>query len=519
MKLLVSCILIPFNISLVMSIMIMMPEPPETNFFLKNLSLESGPQQPVVFFTNSNSTKPELLCLQNSYSKPHSVDLLAHKLCADSNFSTPVDTSLFLPNTASGLSTESSFITSELSCHQDEYFEISCNRSVSSGPCSILQITCGACHKHVSLQPNSSLQLLSPLYPVLQPGLVCQYDLELGHDTAADIAIEITDLSLAQPEQSLTGNKHCLHSFLHLLSGESFKELKSFARLCGEVYFPTGQSYFRVTDPVVRLMLVTGVEGRALGRRGFLVNIYVSPLSRKATMQKLWILLSCVGLLVIIGVIMPAVFIHLNRKSSKARIRKPQRRQTWHGTVARPWGSWDQERVDRISHFGNNNLYMFDNRINRRLPQLPPFHFGTDQDVNNQDEEDPGYKLYETISLQSWKYNSVLDEAVANTEIKLSTRNIQQKDQDPPPLTSRSTSLDECPYSSSLYLTLPGSSTGLRPDQDTVDRCDETVTEQDNPGARHKSGKHRFTGLVDRIRSISMTECSEDETNLINGDN
>jgi len=514
MMLLVSCILILFNISLVMSIMMLMPEPPETNFFLKNLSLGSGPQQPVVFFTNSNSTKPELLCLQHSYSKPHSVDLLAHKLCADSNSSTAVDTSLVLPHTAPGLSTESSLITSELSCHQDEYFEIFCNRSVSSvSSCSILQVTCGACHKHVSLQPNSSLQLLSPLYPVLQPGLVCQYDLELGHDTAADIAIEITDLSLAQPEHSQSGNKYCLHSFLHLLSGKSFKELKSFARLCGEVYFPRGQSYFRVTDPVVRLMLVTGVESRALGRRGFLVNIYVSPSSTNATMQRLWILLSFVGLLIIIGVIMSAVFIHLNRRS-KARIRKPKRRQTWHGTVARrgPGGSWDQERVDRISHFGNNNnLYMFDNRINRRLPQLPPFHFGTDQDENNQDEEDPGYKLYETISLQSLNYNSVLDEAIANTEKKFSMSDIQHQDQDPSPLASPPTSLEECPYSSPLYLTLPGE----RPDHDTV----ETVTEEDNPVARHISSKHRFSGLVERIRSISMTECSEDETNLINGDN
>jgi len=349
---------------------------------------------------------------------------------------------------------------------------------------------------------------------------VCQYDLELGHDTAADIAIEITDLSLAQPEHSQSGTEHCLHSFLHLLSGKSFKELKSFARLCGEVYFPTGQSYFRVTSPVVRLLLVTGVKSRALGGRGFLVNIYVSPSSTNGTMQRLWILLSFVALLIIIGIIVSTVIIHLNRKS-KARIKKPRRRQTWHGTVARSGGGWGQEeRVDRISHFGRNNLYMFDNRISRRLPQLPPFHFGTGHGENSQEEEDPGYKLYETISLQSLNFNSVLDEAIANTEKKFSTSDIQHQNQDPPPLPSRPTILEECPYSSPLYLTLPGSGTGLTSCQDTVGISDETITEEGNPEpeVRHKSSKHGFSGLVERIRSISMTECSEDETNLINGD-
>ena len=514
MMLLVSCILILTNTSIVMSIM--MPEPPETNFFLKNLSLDGDLQHSVVFFTNSNSTKPELLCLQHSHTKPHSVDLLAHKLCADSNSSTPVDASLVFPIELSGLSMESSYISSELSCSQDEYFEISCNRSLTSVPsCSFLQVTCGACHKHVSLQPNSSLQIMSPLYPVLQPGLVCQYDLELAHDTASDIAIEITDLSLPQPEPSRSGTYHCLHSFLHLLSGTSFEELKSFARLCGEVYFPNGQSYFKTTYPVVRLMLVTGVENRALGRRGFLVNIYVSPSSTNVLMQRLWILLSFVGLLIIIGIVMSAVFIHLKRKS-KPRIRKPRRRQTWHGTLARPESGWDQERVDRISNFGSNNLYMFDNRISRRLPQLPPFHFGSDLNENNHEEEDPGYKLYETISLQSLNYNSVLDEAIANTEKKFSTSDLYQ---DPPPLPSRPTIFEECPYSSPLYLTLPGLINELTPSQDIEDRSEEAVTEQDSPVTRNsRPCKHRFSGLVERIRSISMTECSEDETNLIGGD-
>jgi len=486
----------------------MKPEPPETNFFLKE-----GLQQSLVFFTNSYSSKPELLCIEDSVFKPYSPSnqLLAHKLCVESGFQTSVETSFPSPK-ALDINVES-LARSRLSCFQNEYYEIICNRSRTSldvPSCSLLLVTCGPCHKHVTLEPNTSLQLQSPLYPVLQLGLVCQYDLEVEHGAAAEITIEITDLSLAPPEESESGTEHCLNSFLHVLSGKSFHELKSLTRLCGEVYSPTGPSSYKVSNSVIRLILVSGVEDKTLDKRGFLVNIQVSSSGKKFPIQRLWIFLSFLGILIALGVVTVSVLIYLNKRS-KAKVMKP-RRQTWHGSVTRPVEGSMHASDRRVSNWGNDNLYLFDNRVNRRLPQLPPFHFSTDYQ-NTQDQEDPSFKLYETISFQSLNCPSTLDGATRNTEKKFSTS-------EPPPLPSRPVTIEECPYSSPVYLTLPGPYTELQYCEDPpVRRVDasEELTGPAPPSERAKQGRQklRISGLVERIRSISMTDHSEDETNLI----
>jgi len=529
------CFLILTNAALLMSRM--RPEPPETNFFLTSIPLITGLQSSVVFFTNSYSTRPEPLCLKNDDYRSASANLLAHKLCTEAKFSTFLQASLVSSDSALGHSSEISTY-SELSCHQDDYYDIVCNRSSSSnsGSCSLLQVTCGACHKHVSLQPNSSLQLMSPLYPVLQPGQVCQYDLQLAQGVSADITLEITDLSLAPAKPSHSG-VHCVASFLHILSGQSFFELESLATLCGEVYYPGGTSYYRVTDSVVRLMLVSGADDGALGRRGFLLNIHVSSSRVKIPLQRLLIFLSFFGFLIIVCVLMSSVLIYLNRKS-KARVAQPRRRQTWHGSLARPGESLHQVRTERIrqlgsswsrNSWGSNNLYTFDNRVSRRLPQLPAFNFTSEDIIHRMEDEDPGFKVYETISLQSRSPDRVLDEAIANTEKKFLVNSLQCP---PPPLPTRPSLLAENPYSSPLYLTLPGCYSEVVDSRDTMTRPDITVGEDTSaeepsaescshpeetchPASRSKAAENGFSVLIERIRSISMTKCIEDETNLI----
>ena len=139
------CFLILTNAALLMSRM--RPEPPETNFFLTSIPLRTGLQSSVVFFTNSYSTRPEPLCLKNDDYKSASANLLAHNLCTEAKFSTFLQASLVSSDSALGYSSEIT-TSSELSCHQDDYYDIVCNRSSSSnsGSCSLLQVTCGACH-------------------------------------------------------------------------------------------------------------------------------------------------------------------------------------------------------------------------------------------------------------------------------------------------------------------------------------------------------------------------------------
>lgn len=495
--------------SLAMTLGSLRPEPPETNFFTMSIPLNTGEQQSVVFFTNSYSTRPELLCLEHS----SVADLLAHKLCMDSKFSTSVETSSLLPDAALGYSSD--ITSSQLSCYQDQYYEISCNRSSShSSSCSLLQVSCGACYSHISLHPNTSIQLLSPLYPVLQPGLVCQYDLELGQGVAADISLQIADLSLAPAEASQAGaHPHCFNSFLHVLSGASFTELDSLAVLCGEM-----PRYLTVTDSVVRLMLVSGNQDMVQGRRGFLLNILVSSSKDNIPRHKLWILLSFFGFIISLIILLCSVLICLTKKKSQERLRQPRRRQTWHGSVARPGQSIHQERTERMMQlglWGSNNLYMFDNRMGRRLPQIPAFSFSSDRHQTQQEkDEDSGFQVYETISLQSGNADRTIDEAIANTEKKFSRSPILQP---PPPLPSRLTMLPESPYSSPLYLSLPGcyAEPVLHA---PVSECPPADAASDVCVGRGKHARHGFSDLVGRIRSISMTEYTEDEANLIEGD-
>jgi len=496
------------------------PEPPETNFFLMTIPLKSGHQISVVFFTNSFSINPEPLCLNND--DPNSSALLAHKLCTASKFPTYSNSSLVKPSSVLSDSVETS---SALSCHQDDYYEIVCNRSISRpGSCSLLQVTCGSCHSHVQLKPNSSRQLMSPLYPVLQPGLVCQYDLQLPQDISADISIEIADLSLAPAQSSNLGHgQHCVNSFVHILSGFSFSELKSVATLCGEVFYPGKSSFFKLNNNVVRLLLVGGSDNRALGRRGFLVNVYVSPSRMKIPLYPFVILLSFIGFLILIAVVLASVILYLNRKS-KSRLSHPRRRQTWHGSVPRDGESLHQTRTERIrdlnrltsTSWGSDNLYTFDNRVSRRLPELPAFNFASDYRNQHGEFEDLGFKVYETLSLKSksCSHENVDDET--NTENKSSTSSIHC----PPPLPSRPTPTVEDPYSSPLYLTLP------EVYSDTWSQAGDT---KDTPAAHGKDqvtecsvgkqriARHGLSVLMDRIRSISVTECSEDEAILLDG--
>ena len=363
---------------------------------------------------------------------------------------------------------------------------------------------------------------MSPLYPVLQPGLVCQYDLQLPQDISADISIEIADLSLA-PAQSSQLGYHCVNSFVHILSGFSFSELKSVATLCGEVFYPGKSSFFKLNNNVVRLLLVGGSDNRALGRRGFLVNVYVSPSIMKIPFYPLAILLSFIGFLVLIAVLLASVILYLNRKS-KSRLSHPRRRQTWHGSVPRDGESLHQTRTERIrdlnrltsTSWGSDNLYTFDNRVSRRLPELPAFNFASDYRNQHGELEDLGFKVYETLSLKSksCSHENVDDET--NTANKSATSSIHC----PPPLPSRPTPTVEDPYSSPLYLTLPGIySDTLSQGGDIGDTSAARVMDEvtECSVGTQIIARNGLSVFMDRIRSMSVAECSEDEAILLDG--
>ena len=162
---------------------------------------------------------------------------------------------------------------------------------MSEGFCEFLiSIDCGSCHPHIQLSPNSTITLESPLYPVLQPDMICQYDLELDKEVAADISIVIDDLNLAPPQltHSHKDSGHCISSYLHILSGINMEQMDSIAMLCGDA---RQDKITLQKQNMVKLQLVSGNKGHARDYRGFRLIIIVSP-SEDSTAMRIIVILT-----------------------------------------------------------------------------------------------------------------------------------------------------------------------------------------------------------------------------------
>ena len=82
-------------------------------------------------------------------------------------------------------------------------YEISCELSSQETACQyVIAVTCSSCHHQLPVSPGSSLSVASPLYPVLQPDLICVYELVSQSDVPLHFTVTVTDLSLPYPHYS-----------------------------------------------------------------------------------------------------------------------------------------------------------------------------------------------------------------------------------------------------------------------------------------------------------------------------
>jgi len=351
----------------------------ETNFFLMNIPLNTGEQSSVVFFTNQSSKLPVPLCLTENYDTSIT-NILAQQVCTFSKFPTFLTTSWVKPSAAVNISQES---YSKMICYYGFDHSIVCSRSSSiPSPCSLLHVTCGPCHHNLILQPDSTIQVKSPLYPVFQPGLMCQYDFHLAQGVIADISLEFTDLSLNLARSSPSGQQQrCSDSFVQILSGDSFSDMRSVATLCGDLVDSREMDAFEIRNNIVRIVLVAGSGTHLSSRRGFIANITVPPASFKLNGFKLVILITFFAILILIGVVL-ASFISYHYL--KPRL-----------------GPTNRQAVQELGHSRNSphisrtEILTFDDWV-RTLPGLPNFDFASDDEAS--DVEDPGFKVYETLS-------------------------------------------------------------------------------------------------------------------------
>lgn len=456
------------------------PAPPETKFFLYD---EEGtiPKQ-VVHFTNSASIRPQTLCVKyESGSRSNSnLDLLAFKLCKEKGYASALNNKFLDPENFTDLSHSSSIV-----CSQEEDYEINCSRSVESYvPCKILQVDCGPCHASFILKPNSSVRFGSPLYPILQPGLVCQYDFHLPKDINAELSLEILDLSLPVGFMSTEGH-HCIDSFLHILSGQAKNSLKSVATLCGDIRYPFESRLFKLgSSSIVKFMLVTGKASKVVGMRGFLSTVRVSPKISSLHRYKTILLGSGFGFSLFLCTILVIVILYLRRRNEKQASVSP--------------ANWE---ID-------NNSYRSDNTMKRRsLPRLPDVEIG--QVTIDDDGQDLGYKIYESLG-------SVCSYSSSNRTV-LNKKNCTNA--------SRSLSCNtDGYYATPLFhknekeeiVSLTGPPPSLT-ESNLSDNRESCIGAQDYRMQTEKLAVHRphLSSLMQRIRSISMTEPMDDETDLL----
>ena len=251
----------------------------------------------------SAASPPSPLCLAPPLPHPRSLDQLAHLVCSQAGFPTFTSNPL-IPNHILHRKIKQGY---NLTCSQNEGRAVHCTTGKVALPCSsLLHVTCGPCTFHKSIKSNSSLQISSPLYPVLPAELSCLWHLEVGD--GAEVAIQ--DLSLP----------NCAASYLSFNSHG-----RSLAHLCGE----ESGFQFKVQGKQVQISLESGETSSG---RGFRITVTVPPLPHSGTGKVKSILMGGVGVLVFFSALILTTLLLVRR--AQARRRRPCRQASDGGRVA-----------------------------------------------------------------------------------------------------------------------------------------------------------------------------------------
>ena len=142
----------------------------DDSFFHLSLMQTTARKAISIVTITSDSQPPTPLCLPLPLPRPRSVDQLAHLVCRQAGFPTFTSNAL-LPWNILQREADQGF---NLTCDLEEGPSLHCTANRTNSTCSsIIQVDCGACSFHRIVKNNSSIQISSPLYPVLLPGLSC----------------------------------------------------------------------------------------------------------------------------------------------------------------------------------------------------------------------------------------------------------------------------------------------------------------------------------------------------------
>ena len=172
------------------------------------LQARSGLSLDLIFLSTGPHNQP--LCLSGAEDQV-TLSLLVQAVCRDAGFTTFTDFGLVhVTSMRPRGDLDKNQTVSEVSCHQTEDYDTRCSVTPSVGAeCQYLvQLTCGSCHFHADLpEVNTSLSVLSPLYPVLQPGYICEYD--FFSNSPRDVGLFIEDINLPGHQYSQGHDSEC----------------------------------------------------------------------------------------------------------------------------------------------------------------------------------------------------------------------------------------------------------------------------------------------------------------------
>lgn len=264
----------------------------------------------------------------------------------------------------------------------------------------------------------------SPIYPRLQPGTDCEWELEGWLNRKMYFNINITDLDLRSYESNraawMQGSKHA--SALLIYAGDNLNALEEVVAFSGD---SVAQSLYRIENKrIVKIFFKSFVVGNLMSLdtlRGFNLSISIEDHTNRDQYKTVGIVLAfpvgCFVLCCFYGCV--------RNKCAESRARRNIRRPRPRMTVApryvlEPGVSLHEQRTARLEEalLGNNmtnagagdNIYMIDNRVSMKAPH-PPLPSLPKAPVMCDVSQDENEKLYETISLHSLGKEDVAEES------------------------------------------------------------------------------------------------------------
>ena len=361
-------------------------------------------------------------------------EFLAHKMCRNEGF--PTYSSYAYRKVQPYQLYEAFNITnynqsySGIDCQQGQDYEIDCElqnvRPLGwNDTCAVLLVECGPCQRYSPVWHGMELPIHSPMYPRLQPGTECVWELVGWLNRKMYFNINITDLDL-RSSGSNRGKQVSQHaSVLLIYAGNDLNALKEVVTISGG---SNGQTFYRIENKrIVKILFKSFIVGDIMSLdtlRGFNLSISIEDHTNRDQYKTVGIVLAfpvgCFILCCFYGCV--------RNKCSETRRRRSTRRPRPRMTMApiyvlEPGVGLHEQRTARFEEelLGNkvanagDNIYMIDNSVAMRAPHPPlPSLPKVMCDVSHDENE----KLYETISLHTF---SDEDEVKSGLKESLST--------------------------------------------------------------------------------------------------